>query len=507
MTGTPLPQRGAGTLEVSAVAVAAAAHFLVSNALPFGHYQDDIKWALLAESLARGSLRAQWSYFPLFETSLTWGYSVLLAPWIFLFGRHALLLKLVSTAYLAGGLGMFYAGVRPALSRGARVFLLAGLAGTSYALSFSGSVLSEAGYLLLWGALTAVFTAPRRPAGATPFRMGLLAGALISIRTVGIAVPLAAAAAPPAGWQRRETALFLGGTSLTALPVFLISKALSGEWSFYAKYWVLPGGDGRLWARALNNLYFYFKGFSCMTVFDWSAVAPPSVILKAASLTIVLSFVLLGGWTLRRSSAGKFLALYAALYMGILAFWSYQAPRYFLPIYPVLVFFLARGMDTATTGRGRGLVSAGALAILLWTNRSESAVLVRRSFQRPVEIAHRSEEWVRDHTEPTEPVVSTSGSTLFYFGGRRAVPFLPGRDAASFAAEARRIGARFVFLEAGGFVQGARGVDDPIAAHHRRVSEFLKDPSLFRVVYANPEEEKTVYALTDPPTLPPKNPG
>jgi hypothetical protein len=70
------------------------------------------------------------------------------------------------------------------------------------------------------------------------------------------------------------------------------------------------------------------------------------------TLLVILMMLPLGliaiGMLRERTAAGRLLAAYVVIYMGILLVWPYlPIPRFVLPILPMLLFFLARGLSEA----------------------------------------------------------------------------------------------------------------------------------------------------------------
>ncbi|MBK8576124.1 MAG: hypothetical protein IPN90_10795 [Elusimicrobia bacterium] len=470
---------------------------LCCNALPFGHYVDDIKWVLLAESFLSGSVQTAWSIAPLPDTTITWGFGLLLTPVVQLFGRQALVLKIFSALCVVGGCVLFYMSIRRMLDIGGRILFLVGMGGVSFMVGFSGNVISEAGYLLLFG----VFAFMISRLGLDPLRprsfllMGSVAGALFLVRNIGVLGAIALIAFWRRFFFRRDGVLFAAGFFVVAAPVSVLINWLSGTWSFYGSYWAL-GSSGTLLSgagRFLENLYYYWKGLTCLTLLNLPAILPPILWVKLACMVLGLFVLGRGLWFWWAHPAGRWLCFYFLGYMIVLGLWTYQAPRYAFPVYPVFLAFFGAGMSGVWAKKwGRMLILAMGVGVLV-TNGSEIMGLARRSFSLHPVLPHESERWLADHSRPEEIVVSMDIARVFYFTGRRGVPFIPSSDVPSFEAEARRLGATVFFFKENQYVPPAFGVVDPIARQHEILRAFLFGSKSFEPVYTNSVERTTIF--------------
>ena len=465
------------------------------NALPFGHYADDIKWVLLAESFLRGSVQTAWSVVPLPDTTITWGYGFLLTPVVSLFGRQAMALKLFSAFCALGGIGLFYLSIRRMLDAGGRTVVLAGLGGVAFLAGFSGNVISEMGYLLLFGIFSYGLSFLSENRWRTFFFMGTVAGALFLVRNIGALAPFSLI-----GFGRRflwtRTAMsFALGFLVVAGPVSLAVIQLSGTWSFYGPYWSLGSGGSLLAGveRFIGNLFFYWKGLTCMTLFNLPAIFPPLPWVKGGAMILGGVMVGRGIWVWRSEPMGRWLGLYFLGYMMVLGVWTYQAPRYAVPVYPVFLGFLGAGLKGVCESKAGRRVLVGLLFGILLSNVSEMAGLVRKSFQRDPVLPHASEQWLAAHSRSDEIVVSMDIARVYYFTGRRGVPFVPSNDATSFERGARRLGATLFFFKENEYVSAASGVADPIARQHTLLRDILFGSKSFEPVYTNGEERTTIF--------------
>lgn len=473
----------------------ATVFLLCCNNLPFGHYVDDIKWVLLAETFLRGSAQTVWSAVPLPDTTITWGFGFLLMPVVFLFGRHVMVLKIFSSLCVVVGNGFFYFSVRRWLDLSGRALVLVGLGGVAFMAAFSGNVISEAGYLVLFGLFAYGVSRLEEGTPRTFFLLGGIAGALYLVRNIG-----ALAAMSLIFFQRRllwsrVSLAFLTGFVLGTVPVSVLVSWLSGTWSFYGSYWLL-GSEGSLLSgaeRFLGNLLFYWKGLTCMTLFNLPAVLLPVSWVKGAVMSVGAIVVGRGLWLWRVHPIGRWLGLCFLGYMAVLGFWTYQAPRYAFPIFPVFLVLGGAGIHGVWERAWGRMILVGIFCGVLLTNSSEIAGLVRKSLiQNPV-LPHESERCLADHSRPDEIVVSMDIARVFYFTGRRGVPFIPSTDAASFEEGARRLGATVFYFRDNAFVSAASGVSDPIERQHQKLRAYLFGSKSFEPVYTNTDEGTTIF--------------
>lgn len=463
--------------EKAALGAFFALFLAAANAVPLGHYVDDVVWVLLAKSMAHGSLLASWSFYPRLETTTTWGLSFLLTP-VALFGGGALAFKLACAAMLAGGLVLFYLGTRSAVPEPWRWAFLLALFFNGFTLAFSGSVLSEAAYLLVFGLL--VYSSRERLDDKRALGLGLLTALLILTRAIGAAFALAFLIGL-ARSRRRQAPLFLAGCC-AALPYFAASKLAGGSYTFHMRGWEVFS------ARAIaSNAWFYLKGLSLLTF-----VYCPGVLPNWAWLKLVLTALVAGVAAYGARRPGP-LHLYGALYLCVLLAWPYQAPRFVVPLYPVFLLSFLCGLGELVPRRRAALAATILTMLVALSNAGEAAKTLRDSLSGPVEVPHAAHLWLRDHAAPGDLVVSMDVARLNYFTGLRGVHFLPAGSAEEFAAQARARGARWFFIKDAAYVPAAAGVNDPLQAQYERLRSYLERDDLFELVHEEGNEGVKVY--------------
>lgn len=480
--------------------------FLVScNHLPFGHYVDDIKWVTMAESFLHGSVLASWSSVPLPNTSITWGFGFILTPAVWLFGRHELFFKIYSSLMMSVGFGFFYISVRRLMDIGGRIFLLLGLGGVSYVTSFSGNVISESGYVLVWGVLAYFLSRVEENAFGPKraFLIGVLMGFLFLIRNIGGLAVISAIGMGRNFFRRQIFFPFAVGGLIAAIPVSLFIKSLSGSWSFYGPYWKMGVSRGIWFYMDLfsNNLSYYWKGLTCMTFVNLPALLPPQALIKTIFIILGIVGVGRGLFLLWEKPFGRWLIVYALGYLVVLGFWSYQAPRYLLPAYPVFVTFLGVGVKGLWNKRGTRWALMGMMCLSVLSNGPEVGGLLKKSISQPILLPHESELWLGAHSTPEDIVVTMDIARVYYFSGRRGIPFVPSQNIGSFIEEAKRRKVTFFHFRENDFVRSAPGITDPIAAQHTLLREYLFQPDLFEPVYSNPSEKTTIFRIKNTPAV------
>jgi hypothetical protein len=484
--------------EAAALAAAAALYLAACNAVPLGHYVDDLVWVLLSRSLVHGSVMASWSVVPRVETSATWGFSILLMPVAAFFEGNALAFKVWSAFLLTTGTILFYLHTRERFSPAGRALYLGALFFNNFTIAFSGNVLSEAGYILLFGAGSLLALGRGWLHRPTPQRMallGVLAGGLILTRAIGAAFLLAALLDLGLSRRFKDACLLAGAAALTAGPYFLVSKLTSGNYTYHSAGWALWTQGGAAVHILCSNAYFYLKGLALLTFIYFPAVISNEVWLKAILTAVVWGAALRGAARLACQEGGRFLLVYAAVYGVVCVLWPFQAPRFVFPVYPVFLIIVLEGVCALLPDRGRvPILGALGLAVLLTNLRPVEEVLKASCNQAP-DMPHASYLWLRDHSRPEDVVVSMDIARVRYYAERRGVHFIPSDSEESFVRGARQIGARLFLLGDAGYVTMAPGAEDFVRGQRDRLASYLEHAEDFALVYENPEEKVRIFVL------------
>lgn len=480
------------------VAAGVALFLLASNCVYLGHYVDDIVWVLLSRSFLRGSIQAAWSYFPHVETSATWGFAILLMPIAALAGKSAVGLKLGAAVMAAGGTALFYDATRDWFSAQGRLLYAAALFCDGFSLGFSGTVMSEAGYLLVFGAALRCAIARgwlNKPSPRRLAFLGVLTSLLVVTRVIGAAFFAAAALELSASRRWRELLRYGAAFALGVLPFFLVSKISSGAFSYHSGGWGLllqtgPGAVARMFA---TNAYFYLKGLALLTVVYFPAFLPNSLWLKLPALTVVLVVAGVGAARRAKTCEGRFLLAYAAVYGLVCVAWPFQAPRFVVPIYPVFLLFFLSGFAELIPRRLERRLWAALALLSLGSNASEVAGTLRTSLTQAPDIPHQSYLWLREHSSPSDLIVSMDIARINYYAQRRGIHFIPSDSLEAFVSGSRRLGARYFVDRAAGYVGLSLGTPDPITAQHDRLTEYLGHAEFFTPVHENREEGVRIF--------------
>ncbi|MBI3564287.1 MAG: hypothetical protein HY079_03715 [Elusimicrobia bacterium] len=463
-----LPPRSALVLTACALLVLAFA-----PAQHFGRQQDDVLYYLGARALASGRycLLTAPGCPPLTMINPAW--PALLAPLSFA-GESPAPSQALSALLLALTPAVLWLWLRRRVGGTTALLGAALFASCPLALSQSGVVMSEVPYtLLLLGGLLA---ADADKAGAA----GAASAALLLTRTAGLAA-LPGLLAP---FRRRPAALAAAG-----LPPVLAFAAWSA-WSLRAagavgKFDLLPAtyGSGR-WTRlsgvaAANARWYAAEWGGCFL--PARLAGSPLALLLGGALAAVAACGVFRALRRRRDDPAAWTLLGSA---ALLAAWGWQYERYLLPILPLLVWALARGL-----GR-RAPRALGALLVL------QVGLQVAPRLGRPGPWAEpelsRTYAWL---SARPRPALLTSASPIRdgWLSGlpQTALPVAP--DAASFAAALKAMRVSLV-LRAEGQDYGLDA--DPgstLRGGLERSFSYLDDPRLFRQVHEEPSERARVY--------------
>ena len=472
---------------------------LARKAVPFGSYVDDIKWVLTAESFLKGTLYSQCMAFPYIEL-INWGTSVLISPLLALFGRNIPALQVYSVTALFSGLFLFFsatAGNKGALEKPAYLFILA-LNG--FLFSFLGGVTSEVFYLFLFGALVYLgFGKKWLEKGTAPQTaiFALLSGLLVLTRSLGAAFVIAAAAEMLAARRYRPALLYCGLAAACVLPYIAVSKLSSGAFTFYGSYWglLLKLGALNILKSFFSNLYFYAKGLSCLTFINLPAFLPAGL-NQAKLLFIAVFFALTAAGIAKNIKKGplpRFLAVYFALYFIVCALWMFFSPRYILPLYPVFVYWVFKGLEAALPEKNRAPAFAALLFASLATNAASVYGTIAGSMRSPSEVGQETYKWIEKNTRPEDIIVSMDIARIYYYARRKGLPSLPGETPAEFAASAARLDARYLVTKEASYTQSNPSAGDPIVRQYARLMNFASQRAYLDKIYENPAEATAVY--------------
>ncbi len=469
------------------------------RAVPFGSYVDDIKWVLAAENFLKGSLHAQCIVFPYIEL-MNWGTSLLLMPVIALFGRNVPLLQIYSATALFLGMILFFFSTAENKSAAGKTAYLFILTLNGFVLSFLGGITSEVFYMFLFGGLVYLGFRKKWLENGTILEIAAfaaLSGLLVLTRSIGAAFVIAAAAEMLVARRYRAALLYGGVVAACVLPSVVVSRLSSGAFTFYDSYWglLLKMGAANIFKSFFANLYFYAKGLSCLTFINLPAFLPAG--LTPVKLLFIAVFSGLSAFGIARnfgkSSLARFLAVYFVLYFTVCALWMFFSPRYVLPVYPVFVYWVFKGLEAALPERSRGPACAALLFAAAATNAGAVYGTIAGSVKSPPGLGQETYKWIEQNTRPDDLIVSMDIARIYYYARRRGLPSLPGETPEELAGSAAGLKARYLVTKEASYTPSNPYAGDPIVRQYGKLMSFAQHKEYLDKIYENPGEGTAVY--------------
>ncbi|MDB4874729.1 MAG: hypothetical protein JWM41_1175 [Gemmatimonadetes bacterium] len=438
------PSRIGSAAALAAVVVLPVAISSIDT-LPAGVVFDDGMYVVLAKSLATGH-GYSWLHLPgtPAATHFPPGYPALLSLiWrLFpVFPGNVLAFKGLNACLLtAVAVGIVFFAYRrlnlPAF--GACALAIAGCLSVP-TLVLSTLVMSEMLFLalLIPSLLLAERVADGEENAITVIALGALAGALILVRTHGVAFSLAVAVALLLRRRRRALAAFVP-TALAVVAPWQVWKVLHrdavplvmrGAYESYGG-WLARGvqsGGLALGARTVERTGLELLG----TIMSMSTAGLPSATRWAVTL-LVVGVLCAGLVRLRRTALVT--ALFLVAYVGIVLLWPFTPARFIWGIWPLIVMLAVLGAlelrDWRPASSGsritRAVVAVGIAASLagysVYTFRGyrghwwSSIPRQTATAVRPLII------WTTQNTRPDAVIASNSELLLYLYTGRTSVP-------------------------------------------------------------------------------------
>lgn len=472
---------------------------LARKAVAFGGYVDDVKWVLAAENFLNGSLLAQCMVFPYIEL-MNWGTSVLLLPVIALFGRNIPVLQLYSVAAFFSGMFLFFSATAGKKSPGAKLAYLFVLALNGFVFSFLGGVTSEVFYLFLFGALVYLGYGKKWAGDGTvpqTAALAVLSGLLVLTRSIGALAVVGIAVEMLLARRYRALLLYCGVVMACVLPSVAVSKLSSGALTFYDSYWglLLKMGPLNVLNSAASNLYYYAKGLACLTFINLPALLPPGLnSVKAVFIAVFAALCAVGmARNVKKDPLGRFLAFYFVLYLLVYALWMYFSPRYALPVYPVFVYWVFKGIEAFLPGKSARPAFAALLCAAAATNYGAVRGTIAASLGSPPEIGQATYGWIKRNTRPDDLIVSMDIARIYFYAQRRGLPSLAGKTPEEFAASAQALKARYLVLKEASYTESNPNAADPIVRQYGKLKSFAARGDLLDKIYENAGEGTVVF--------------
>ena len=418
-------------------------------------------------------------------------YPLMLAAVMWGFGENVTLMKLelvLCAALLAWGLGLLVrAREPPPLAAAATLLALA----MPFLLAYSILLFSEIPFTAFaFAALGCAEVSRGRRSWRDPYYYLAVAFLVLACltRSAGLvlmpALVMTFGLAPPVGARLRFNLARAGGVAggyLLAIGAWTLRCHLRTE-SVDTGYWqefLLQDpfnanspliGFGDLMHRSGSNAHYYLAKIGAQFIGLRTDPAPPGVI----AVGIIIIIAVAAGFVLvvrRRRSGPEFYALASA---AMLLFWSFQEDRMLISLYPLMIYYLLKGVEGAGEALARsmkrpaikwvplGLI--GTIAFCAYAVVDVGLLDEGRQWRKaegfevnphflivattaPMTNLLRLSIWVRQHAGP-EAVVMARKSTLVYLAGNRPCvggPF--SSDPAEFIANLEKRNVSYLIID------------------------------------------------------------
>jgi hypothetical protein len=493
-----------------ALAIAAVWGIVHWATVPYmvGVFHDDGIYVLLARSIATGGgfhyshllgAPAAIHYPPLYPLFLAAAWRV--APNFpdnisFLLGLNALLLAIAAAGWWRLATTRL-AWTPAAAAAGALAAFLA-----SPMLTLASAILSEPLFAaLLFPALLLSERTAASPSVTRAVATGALIGALVLLRTHGVALLIACVLVLAVRRRWRAAAATFGAAFVVQIPWTLwshwasprVPAPLEGAYGSYIGWFVKgirDGGIGFALATARANIVEFW-----LLLQDRFASGMP-VTVHYITIALVLAALLAGGWSLARRASVTI--AFFVVYLCIVLVWPYAPWRFVWGVWPIVALLVLEGVRRLwlAAGKWRIAVAIGAALPALAFLRTELHAYATRSWRVPARQSTAQIapvlEWVRAHTTEQDVVLSEGEQVLALYAGRKAAPPISftarsylfplnvAGGTAELSAMLAAVPARFVILLEPRMVASASALAD----HHpglRRI-EPLSTGAVYEVV-------------------------
>jgi len=389
---------------------------------------DNARYVILAESLSRfrGFLDLQMPGTPA-HTQYPFGFPLLLVPFLWLFGKSYVILKMVPLLCGLGGFVFFYLLMRRVLARH-WFYPVLFFAFTPILIEYNHWLFSEMPFLFF--SLGSLYFFSRYREKALFFVLACaFAVYAYFIRTAGISL---VAGIGMTLVYKREWSRFLIFAVIFAVPFGLWqyrSSRIPQEWSYIDQLlskdpYNPESGRLNFWGmlgRIKTNFLTYLFAIVGISFFP---------ALKVPAVSVIVGLLFLGAVVYGLVSRRKrldFIDFYLVFSLGNLLVWPsvWSGDRFLLPIMPLLLFYLIGGLARvlARLKLRYGLVGAGGLFILL--NLFAIVPALGRGFSTgyPVDYQRYFEvcDWLGRNTAENSVVVARKPEFVYLIAGRQSV--------------------------------------------------------------------------------------
>ncbi len=485
-------------------ALVAAVYYFARDAYYIGFFNDDAHYILGARSLLlRGSYDELFSpqqahnvqYFP--------GYPMLLAAWTSVFSESPQSLRAISVLFSLCLIVIAVAYARDKLQSKSLAGFGFLLAFNSLNLSLAGSVLSDIPFTLCLMSLLLVYDRTAKTGGALmPGLVGLLGGCLVLIRPLGALIVFAVLAdlCLKRNWKK--------GVALASSTAFVVLVGMQWHVSikemFLAKLSELfatheSAGTGIL--PLMRHVYgngtrYLFDMFSFVTFrppAQWFGTGLRSFFTVFLSILFALGLI----DSMKKSRVVFFSLL---LYMAVIATWPVYATRYLVPVIPLFLFCLFRGLERCaeTVPRIRSVVPiVGALGALLCL--PPAVQILHASIYKDTVMAKAPGEvfdWIRTHTPEGAVFLTINEAELYWNTERYAVTLRRYKDSADLVKEARRQKIDYILSQSSDFLlksAAANTARDPLP--QETLDGLIRNSKSFALVFQSQDKKYAIYQL------------
>ncbi len=410
---------------------------------------DDAHYVVLAKSIAEGKGFRQINSprMPM-ETTFPFGFPLLLAPIIKIFGVSIAALKLVPAVCTMAAVAATYWLFALSVGRVWASVLALIVASCPLVVSFSTQLRSEALSLALTTLCLALAIGCARERDGLTVRCVILALALwfaLLTRTIGVVLVLAMI---PYLWfeQRNKKALFLAAMiAVTAAPFLVLGQSSTPQDTNYLfralhvepnleESRMLSGRE--MAARLAAHAWRYARDLSELLLLPFAAALHRAG-LTAVAYALALAMAALVGVGIKADfrTGRRLLAMFTPLYILFLLPQPACEPRYLLPVVPMLAWFTIRGMG-AVAARTQSLFlnisptnARNGLAALLviggLVGGIHTAVTKPDKLMSLPEVADykRAGTWIATNTPDDSIILCVKPFYMYLWAGRRTEGF------------------------------------------------------------------------------------
>ena len=449
-----------------------------------GRQQDDLMYALAAQSLAYGQ-----GFRLITSPGLPWmnvvspGLPVFLFPLAYFFPGHFGLFELACAFILSLSPWIFWLWLKKRKTTFPADILLVLLFSTSpIILSQSGTVMSESLFVFL--TLIFLLFSESPTSSVRTWGRGLALMAVIQTRLAGIF--LAPAALIRSLREQKWKELFgISALAIAPLAVWMYySLHFSGQIQKVKEGLDFYGaGLSSILIVALKNALYYSTSLgSCFLPRMWAG-GKAAVLIGGIGLGISLSG--LGLWFKKDWSDPALWALISTLILHL--FWPWHYDRYLMMPLPLILLAFYDGIPRLAVPVLSVLLAAqAAFCLPQWLSSSGgfNHVELRESYA-----------WLRSHTQPQDILSSALYVRDGFYSARPSVPLALETNAEALDDFFRAHQVRYV-LWAGNLDLGLSDVgQSPIHSTLQKIAGELKDPKFFKLVYENGREDSAVYRV------------